>query len=211
MNSLRRVLGRLGLGDQRGFTLAELLVVTALVGLVMAGVLSLLMSSNQSYQRGTNQVEAQQSARVAMARMAQEIREAGYNPSSATTFNPLTSFNATGLTINNDWNANGAIDPTLTVLDPVKGNNRGEQVTYALSGTTITRQESAVDAGPLVLISGVQSLAFEYLDINDAVTATAANVRTVVITATVSQFTGPSGALNPANVVLTNRIRLRNK
>jgi prepilin-type N-terminal cleavage/methylation domain-containing protein len=211
MNSLRRALGRLGLGDQRGFTLAELLVVTALVGLVMAGVLSLLMSSNQSYQRGTNQVEAQQSARVVMARMAQEIREAGYNPSSATTFNPLSTFSASSLTIQNDWNANGAIDPTLTVVDPVKGTSRGEQVTYTLSGNTITRQESAVDAGPLVVIGGVQSLAFEYLDINDAVTATGANVRTVVITATVSQFTGPSGALNPANVVLTNRIRLRNR
>ena len=76
MRTLRRIF------NQRGFTLAELLVVTALVGLVMAGVLSLLMSSNQSYQRGTNQVEAQQAARVAMARMAQEIREAGYNPST---------------------------------------------------------------------------------------------------------------------------------
>ena len=56
MRTRRRVL------NQRGFTLAELLVVTALVGLVMAGVLTLLMSSNQSYQRGTNQVEAQLTA-----------------------------------------------------------------------------------------------------------------------------------------------------
>ncbi len=197
--------------NQRGFTLAELLVVTALVGLVMAGVLSLLMSSNQSYQRGTNQVEAQQTARVAMARMAHEIREAGYNPSTATTFNPVISFSATGLTIQNDWNANGAIDNTITVTDPVKGTQRGEQVIYALSGTDLTRRETGVDGTPQVLISGVQSLAFEYLDINDATTATAANLRTVVMTATVSQFTGPTAAVNPANVILTNRIRLRNK
>jgi prepilin-type N-terminal cleavage/methylation domain-containing protein len=211
MKSRRRVLDRWGVANTRGFTLAELLVVTALVGLVMAGVVSLLMSSNQSYRRGTNQVEAQQSARVAMARMAQEIREAGYNPSSATTLNPLSGFTATGLTIQNDWNANGAIDPTLPMTDPVKGTSRGERVTYTLSGSDLTRQESAVDAAPLVVISGVQSLAFEYLDSNDTVTVTAANVRTVVITATVSQFTGPAAALNPANVVLTNRIRLRNK
>lgn len=197
--------------NQRGFTLAELLVVTALVGLVMAGVLSLLMSSNQSYQRGTNQVEAQQAARVAIARMAQEIREAGYNPSTATTFNPVISFSATGLTIQNDWNANGAIDNTITVTDPVKGTPRGEQVIYALSGTNLTRRETGVDGTPQVLISGVQTLAFEYLDITDTVTATAANIRTVVMTATVSQFTGPTAAINPARVVLTNRIRLRNK
>lgn len=205
MRTLRRIF------NQRGFTLAELLVVTALVGLVMAGVLSLLMSSNQSYQRGTNQVEAQQAARVAMARMAQEIREAGYNPSTATTFNPVISFSATGLTIQNDWNANGVIDNTITVTDPVKGTPRGEQVIYALSGANLTRRETGVDGTPQVLISGVQSLAFEYLDITDTVTATAANIRTVVMTATVSQFTGPTAATNSANVVLTNRIRLRNK
>ena len=205
MRTLRRVL------NQRGFTLAELLVVTALVGLVMAGVLSLLMSSNQSYQRGTNQVEAQQAARVAMARMAQQIREAGYNPSGATTFNPVISFSANGLTIQNDWNANGAIDNTITVTDPVKGTARGEQVIYALTGTNLTRRETGVDGSAQVLISGVQSLAFEYLEINDATTATAGNIRTVVMTATVSQFTGPSAAVNPANVVLTNRVRLRNK
>ena len=205
MRCLRSVL------NQRGFTLAELLVVTALVGLVMAGVLSLLMSSNQSHQRGTNQVEAQQAARVAMARMAQEIREAGYNPSSATTFNPVISISATGLTIQNDWNANGAIDNTITVTDPVKGTARGEQVIYALTGTNLTRRETGVGGSAQVLISGVQSLAFEYLDVNDATTATAGNIRTVVMTATVSQFTGPSAAVNPANVVLTNRIRLRNK
>jgi Tfp pilus assembly protein PilW len=211
MKTLRRVLERCRVANARGFTVAELLVVTALVGLVMAGVLSLLMSSNQGYQRGTNQVEAQQSARVAMARMAQEIREAGYNPASATTFNPLTGFNATGLTIQNDWSANGAIDPTITVTDPVKGTLRGEQVTYTLSGNTITRRESAVDAAAQVMISGVQGLAFEYLDITDTTTATAANVRTVVITATVTQFSGPSGAVNQSPVILTNRIRLRNK
>lgn len=205
MRIFRRVI------NQRGFTLAELLVVTALVGLVMAGVLSLLMSSNQSYQRGTNQVEAQQAGRVAMARISQEIREAGYNPSSVTTFNPVISFSATGLTIQNDWNANGAIDNTITVTDPVKGTARGEQVIYALSGTDLTRRETGVDGTPQVLISGVQGLAFEYLDINDATTATAANVRTVVMTATVSQFTGPTAPVNPARVVLTNRIRLRNK
>lgn len=205
MSIFRRVI------NQRGFTLAELLVVTALVGLVMAGVLSLLMSSSQSYQRGTNQVEAQQAGRVAMARISQEIREAGYNPSSATTFNPVISFSATGLTIQNDWNANGAIDNTITVTDPVKGTARGEQVIYALSGTALTRRETGVDGTPQVLISAVQGLAFEYLDINDATTATAANVRTVVMTATVSQFTGPTTAVNPARVVLTNRIRLRNK
>ena len=66
----------------------------------------------------------------------------------------MISFSATGLTIQNDWNANGAIDNTITVTDPVKGTPRGEQVIYALSGTNLTRRETGVDGTPQVLISG---------------------------------------------------------
>lgn len=212
MSALRRYLSKIGWKGERGFTLAELLVVTALVGLVMAGIFTLLMSSNQSYMRGTNQVEAQQSARVAMARLMQEIREAGYNPRGVITFDPIVTFSATGFTIQNDWNANGVIDNTLVITDPVKGTGRGEQTIYALSGNNLTRRETGVDAAALNLISGVQALSFQFLDINDAATATASAIRTVVITATVSQNTGPaSGALESSRVVLTNRVRLRNK
>ncbi len=212
MSTLRKYLSTIGLKGERGFTLAELLVVTALVGLVMAGIFSLLMSSNESYMRGTNQMEAQQSARVAMARLIQEIREAGYNPRGVTTFNPIITFSATGFTIQNDWNANGVIDNTLIITDPVKGTGRGEQTIYALSGNDLTRRETGVDAAAAPLIAGVTALSFQYLDINDAATATAASIRTVVITATVRQNTGPaSGALQSSQVVLTNRVRLRNK
>ena len=52
--------------DQRGFTLTELLVACALIGLVMAGLFSMLQSGQQTYLTGTNQVEAQQ-ARLMMS------------------------------------------------------------------------------------------------------------------------------------------------
>src|SRR5574337_258598 len=66
--------------DQRGFTLAELLVAIAIVGLVMTGLLTLLKKGNESYLAGANQVEAQAAVRAVLERMTQEIREAGYNP-----------------------------------------------------------------------------------------------------------------------------------
>ena len=212
MSTLRKFLIAVGLKGSRGFTLAELLVATALVGLVMAGVFSLLISGNQSYMRGTNQMEAQQSARVAMARLIQELREAGYNPRGVTTINPLLAFTATGFTIQNDWNANGVIDTTLIVTDPVKGTGRGEQTIYSLSGNDLMRRETGVDGAAAPLISGVQALSFQYLDATDAATATGADIRTIVVTATVRQNTGPaSGALQSAQVTLTNRVRLRSK
>lgn len=66
--------------SERGFTLAEMLVTCAIVGLVMAGLLTLVMQGQQAYWFGTTQVDGQQTVRVALERMGKEIREAGYEP-----------------------------------------------------------------------------------------------------------------------------------
>jgi prepilin-type N-terminal cleavage/methylation domain-containing protein len=63
--------------DQRGFTLAELLITIAILGLVMAAVLGVQMSSSTMFLRGENQAEAQQGARAAML-MEEDLRMVGY-------------------------------------------------------------------------------------------------------------------------------------
>ena len=62
--------------DQRGFSLAELLVVTAVLGLVMAAVITIQQKGQQVYTYGSNRVEAQQNARVALDVMTRELRSA---------------------------------------------------------------------------------------------------------------------------------------
>src|SRR6266545_1463737 len=52
-----------------GFSLPELLVSLAVVGLVMAGVLTLLQAGLGAYTFGTARAEAQQSARIALQRV----------------------------------------------------------------------------------------------------------------------------------------------
>jgi prepilin-type N-terminal cleavage/methylation domain-containing protein len=64
------------LGNQRGFTLAELLVVTAVIGLVMAGVFVVQRGGQEAYLLGSNRVETQQNARVALDVMTRELRSA---------------------------------------------------------------------------------------------------------------------------------------
>lgn len=64
------------LTDQRGFTLAELLVVTAVLGIVLAGVMMIQQSGQQAYVMGSNRVETQQNARVALEDMTRELRSA---------------------------------------------------------------------------------------------------------------------------------------
>jgi len=233
--------------DQRGFTLAELLVVIAIIGLIMTGLLTLLKRGNESYLTGANQVETQAATRAALERMTQEIREAGYNPTGVVCVPPagpgcaIVNTTPTSFTIQNDWNGSGLIDPALVVAVPYCFNpaptcpptpltnvNRGEQITYSIVGTTLCRQESAVDppatppcpAGqPLVTsvaqanVGGVLQPFFQYLDANDAVTGVQANIRTVVVNLQVGVQNQPpaiwqAGAIQ---VTMSDRARLRNR
>ena len=65
------------LRDQRGFTLAELLVTIAILGMIMGAVLGVQMTSSTMFLRGENQAESQQSARAAML-LEEDLRMAGY-------------------------------------------------------------------------------------------------------------------------------------
>jgi len=211
-------LQRAAVSNQRGFSLTEMLVVCALIGVVMAGVLSLVMVGQQSATATVNKVDAQSNARIGIERMIEEIREAGYLPAGPTcptapvtpcppfnyAFPALNGQSATGLTIQNDWNASGDIQ-TTSVTDPVSGATRGEQVIYSFASGQLLRREMGVDGAPVALVSGITSLAFTYLDQNNAVTATAANIRTVTITLTTQQSSGQP------QVTMVHRVRLRNR
>jgi prepilin-type N-terminal cleavage/methylation domain-containing protein len=121
------------MNNQRGFTLAEMLVVCAIVGLVMAGLLGLTLQGQEAYWFGTTQVDGQQTVRVALERMTKEIREAGYEPLPGETdptacpnatnyplytsgvpcykFVPVTSPSATSLTLQYNWDGSTCAVP----------------------------------------------------------------------------------------------------
>lgn len=177
-------------GGSRGYTLSELLVALAVLGLVLAGVAGLLQQGQRAYLAGVGQVEAQQSARVALERLARELRAAGFNP-TGTSFSPLVNPTATGFTIRNDLNGDGAI----------AGNP--ETITYSLTGRTLRRNAGG---GAQPLIEGVESLSFAYLDEGGSPTTIAEEIRAVVVSIT----TGPSGSRSGV-VSMTTQVRLRNR
>jgi len=96
-------------GDQRGFMLTELMMAAAVLSLVMAGILVLQRGTQDAYLLGSNRVETQQNARVALDLMTRELRP-------ATSITTLTS----------------ATDMTFV-------DQSGQTIRYALSGTTLNR------------------------------------------------------------------------
>lgn len=218
--------------DERGFTLIELMISAAILGLVMAGLLGLLTASRDAYSRGTSTIEAQQNARVALERISKDLREAGYHPrppdtSPATcppgpgslypsgggtdspcwSFYPIVSQSATALTLQFDWNGDGVINTSSKVNDPYQCATgtacRGEQVTYSLSGTTLNRQEVGVDASPQAVATGITSLTFTYLADDNTVTSSREAMRSVQI-----QVTAKPNS-DGASATMTDQIRLR--
>src|SRR4029434_8473811 len=67
---------RTALRDERGFTLTELLVVTAVLGLVLTGLVLVQQRGQEAYSFGAPRVEVQQNNRSALELMVRELRSA---------------------------------------------------------------------------------------------------------------------------------------
>jgi prepilin-type N-terminal cleavage/methylation domain-containing protein len=207
---------RAALRSQRGFTMAEMLVTAAVIGLVMAGLFTLLSTGAQTWVVGTNRSEAQQNGRLVLQRLAEEVRGGGWDPRNTQSFPAIQALAPpqTGFVISNDWNADSLIQNNIVVA--VNGANRGEQITYDFVGTTLRRRESQVDASP-VTVTEVSSITFTYFNADDVVVASphlaanAPSIRTVAITVVTAPDNQPSSDAQRVSVTSTIRARVRNR
>lgn len=74
---------------QRGYTLVELMAAMVITLFVMAGVYTLMLQNQRTYEQQSQLADAQQAARVAIDLMTREIRMAGADPSGRA-FSPAT-------------------------------------------------------------------------------------------------------------------------
>jgi prepilin-type N-terminal cleavage/methylation domain-containing protein len=177
---------RPALVNERGFTLAELLVASAVLGLIMLTVFTIQRQGLTAYQATAARVEVQQSGRAALETMFGEIRSA-----------LAVTAVATGCGTGPVPTGGGAT--TLSITD-----QSGTAIQYQLVGTELRRNG-------VVLVDGVERLRIWCYDAADVLTATAASVRSVHVQ--ISTRTPTTVAANsPRNqhALMEARVRLRN-
>jgi prepilin-type N-terminal cleavage/methylation domain-containing protein len=64
--------------NKNGFSLIEMMIVVAILGIIILGLVTFFTGGTRSWVTGQHQLEAQRNARLSMDRMVREIREADY-------------------------------------------------------------------------------------------------------------------------------------
>ena len=183
---------RTTLVNERGFTLAELLVASAVLGIIMLGVFTIQRQGLTAYQVGAARVEVQQNARGALETMLNDLR-------TAVAVTP-----AAGCGTGAVPTGGGATSISITAQDGVTA------VQYQLVGTNLERN-GVVLVGGVQGIGGGQGLRIWCYDISGLLTATPGAVRAVhvqISTQTESAATATSSRNQHA--LMEARARLRN-
>ena len=157
---------------QQGFTLTELLVAMAMVGIVMAAVYSTYKSQQDTYVAQEQVAEMQQNLRASLYQLARDLRMAGFNPTRSPNVagfvaagelpdDPGTETSTTPIslafTIDKDRNGSvNADDPT-------------EQIAYKFNNTDATLERFMYDTTDgnwkwRTVADNIQDVDFVYLD-----------------------------------------------
>ena len=146
---------------ERGFTLAELLVVCAVLGLVMGAVLTIYMTGTTVALSGQNRTEAQQGARSTLL-MEEDLRQAGYGFPANTVAAPVfTAASATSVTFwadltNSTTTLSAAAPAGATTLQVISGTGfASPYVLYLINGgVSETKTVGSATATSITLTGG---------------------------------------------------------
>lgn len=176
-------------------SLADLLASLALLGLVMGATLALLAQGQQLYAQGAAHVEAQQSARIALERLAREIRQAG-SGGAAAGFPAISVAERSRIVLHLDIDGDGVEAA------------RGETVTWLLAGSVLRRNAGG---GAQPIINGVRDLVLSYTDDRGAPTTVPEQVRAVAIVLMTEADPVSRGPARRPGTTVTTEVRLRNR
>lgn len=176
-----------------GFTLVELLVSMAIVGIVLSAIYSLFISQSRTASVQGQVVSVQQNLRAAIYFMEREVRMAGYNPTGVDSGGAGEDIDCDGTddpsqdddsaTLMTDeseaFGIKNAQTSTLTFTQDLNGNgdtcDGDESITYALNGLMLEKNGTPI-------AENIEAIYFEYLDAAGTVVTSIGSIRQVVIT-----------------------------
>lgn len=154
--------------QQRGFTLAEILVTTAIFAVIMIAALTVYDRSNRVFKSGTESADMQQSTRIGFDKLVADLRMAGFDYNRGGTPTEAGQFpqfdeqieyagpNAIVFRANFNYNTASAtgngLEPTYTPKDPTTGvqifpfvtTSNDEIVAYVLRSADNTKNTGAI-------------------------------------------------------------------
>ena len=149
-------------------TLVEILISSALISIVIGSVYMVYITMLNTFGKGELKADLQQNARVGLAKMTQEMRMAGFDPTGAmplVTTPPKAAIRA-------------ATAGCISFLADVEGKNDTGQITYKLDVTTVKRQQQPWKTSPKEFSGGLGAqpltesvgvLAFTYYDADNRI------------------------------------------
>ena len=162
-----------------GFTVTELVLALAIMMMVMAAMVSLLISLNRAYTAQNVTAGVQQETRAGINIMTRHIRMAGLNPLKINQIGILEA-SVNKIRFQQDINGNGTIE-----------TDQNEDIAYLLNHNhQLIRQKDGNSRSNKSLVDHVSDLTFKYVDRNNEETSILDEIHTVEISLTVREPAG---------------------
>jgi prepilin-type N-terminal cleavage/methylation domain-containing protein len=152
---------RPALRGQDGFTLVELMVAMSIFLLILVGIFQVFDPSRNAYQVSERKLGVQQNARVAMDRIARQIRMTGYFPENVDS--DTTNDLANSIQV--------ATESALAVAGDLDMTGASSIYTFCLDNTGLRRVTGAIGNGGsytcangVLMAESVTALRFAYFD-----------------------------------------------
>ncbi len=179
-----------------GFTVTELVLALAMMMMVMAAMVSLLISLNRSYTAQNVTAGVQQVTRAGINIMTRDIRMAGLNPLKINQIGILEA-SVDKIRFQHDTNGNGTIE-----------SDQDEDTAYLLNRNhQLIRQKDGNTRSNKSLINHVEDLTFMYVDRDDEETSIIADIQSVEISLMVRE---PAGNNKYISRTYSTRVICRN-
>ena len=185
--------------DKKGFSLIEIMVAIAIMSVLSIAMMKTYTGFTRVYTTQEVAAGVQQDLRASLNIMTQDIRMAGFDPLDTDNFGVEVA-TATNIRITSDTDMNGVVDVSnfeRITYNFNAGTNRLEQILYETTGSESTQP----------VVDNVTNVAFTYLDEDNNITATLADIRTVTISMTIDEPAGRGGTVSRT---LSTRVRCRN-